>query len=291
MKTKEKNRKSLNTNQTYKLIGAVLIVSLSLMIKACSDPDEVGPVDCSLSGLTLVISETENVSTCNATDGTVRVSATGGKAPYRFSINNGPLQDGDNDGEFLFTVLGPGAYTILLVDADDCDANKEATVGAEGSTLSVSLTLKEDTGCTSNNGSITVEASGGVPPYQYSIDSNPFGDSPEFSNLNHGTYTVLIKDQDDCTISQNAQVPRGDTGTSYSATVQSIIQTSCAISGCHNGSSAQPNWTILSNVQAAAQNIKNRTSSKTMPPAGQTPLTDEEIALIACWVDDGAKDN
>ncbi len=34
--------------------------------------------------------------------------------------------------------------------------------------------------------------------------------------------------------------------------------------------------------------VKERTANKSMPPAGKTALTAEQIAKIACWVEDGA---
>ena len=49
---------------------------------------------------------------------------------------------------------------------------------------------------------------------------------------------------------------------------------------------------MFANVQAKAQQIKIQTTNKTMPldlaPDG---LPDEQIKLIACWVNQGAKNN
>jgi hypothetical protein len=65
---------------------------------------------------------------------------------------------------------------------------------------------------------------------------------------------------------------------------------SCAISGCHDGSvSSLPNFSNLSVIQANASMIKSRTQSGNMPKTGS--LTQNQIDLIACWVDDGALDN
>jgi hypothetical protein len=53
------------------------------------------------------------------------------------------------------------------------------------------------------NGSITITASGGTPPYTYSIDngaSYPYsGPSPfTISNLNPGLYQVRVRDANGC---------------------------------------------------------------------------------------------
>lgn len=37
--------------------------------------------------------------------------------------------------------------------------------------------------------------------------------------------------------------------------------------------------------------LKERTTNKSMPPTGKTALTADQIAKIACWVEDGAANN
>ena len=85
---------------------------------------------------------------------------------------------------------------------------------------------------------------------------------------------------------------------SYAADVSPIINTRCAIvgdGGCHNGGNG-PNldWRQFSNVQNNATDIKDRITRAPgtagfMPKIGT--LTSEQIQLISCWVDQGAKDN
>jgi hypothetical protein len=110
-----------------------------------------------------------------------------------------------------------------------------------------------------------------------------------FAGLEVGDYTALVTDDDGCEASVTVTVT---TGVSYTNTIKPIIDTSCAISNCHDGSNAEaPNWTNLATVQANAENIKTRTGNGEMPPDGQPDLTSEQIQDIACWVDDGALDN
>jgi hypothetical protein len=82
---------------------------------------------------------------------------------------------------------------------------------------------------------------------------------------------------------------------SYINEVKPIVDTSCAIPGCHNGDNgADRNWTVFSNFQAKSSSVKDRI---TRPPGapGHMPLvgsiTVDEIQAIVCWVDQGAKDN
>ncbi|MDZ7647994.1 MAG: hypothetical protein U5K54_12920 [Cytophagales bacterium] len=58
----------------------------------------------------------------------------------------------------------------------------------------------------------------------------------------------------------------GATGISYAADIAPILQTNCIKSGCHNGDNgAQRNWSVFTNVQSDAQNIKTRTGNRSMP--------------------------
>lgn len=85
-----------------------------------------------------------------------------------------------------------------------------------------------------------------------------------------------------------------DEAVSYSADVNPIIRTKCAISGCHNGDNGDNrDWTNFSLFQSKNDVVKSRVVSRVMPPpnspAGQ--LSQEEISTIACWADQGAKNN
>ncbi|MEJ1240189.1 hypothetical protein WBG78_18760 [Chryseolinea sp. T2] len=85
---------------------------------------------------------------------------------------------------------------------------------------------------------------------------------------------------------------------SYADQVKPILDTHCAIvgdGGCHNGGNgASRDWRNFNIVQSHAQEIKTRIhltpgSSGFMPKIGS--ISDEQIRLISCWVDQGAKNN
>lgn len=83
---------------------------------------------------------------------------------------------------------------------------------------------------------------------------------------------------------------------SFEADVQEIIIAKCAIPSCHNGSiGASLDWTDFGTLQAKTQNgvVKRRVVNLEMPPSYslEGPLTASEIEIIACWADQGAKDN
>lgn len=58
-----------------------------------------------------------------------------------------------------------------------------------------------------NTGSIVIQAYGGVPPYEYSIDNGvTYGPSPIFQNLSQGTYTMYVKDSNGVVIIQTTSL-------------------------------------------------------------------------------------
>ncbi len=260
---------------------------LITILLGCANNDLSKPFDCTTTTLTVTLESKQDVSTCVASDGSISISASNGQAPYSYSINGG-----DFNSNPVFTNLATGTYTLTVKDANGCEATllPSPSITSPGSTLSLSAVTGSDTNCLTDNGSISVTASGGTPPYTYKLNNGLFENLADFANLASGSYTIIAKDSQGCTFSLNTSVGRGDTGISWSAEVQTIINTNCAVSGCHNGNQA-PNLSTLAGVQNNKESVKSRTSAKTMPPGNRTPLTNDQIKKIACWVDDGAKNN
>lgn len=262
----------------------MLLVLAGCTYKDIPQPSQV-PFDCSQSTLAFAPSDQVNASNCFAIDGSVTVSATGGATPYAYSLNGGAFQ-----ADPAFTGLGPGIYIINVKDANQCQKTLDIDITAPNTDLSAGVAVTKDTECLTDNGSLVVTASGGTPPYSYQFGTNTAGPQNSFSGLKAGYYSVTVRDNAGCIRIINAWVQRGDTGTSYANDIKPIIDTNCAIPGCHNGDNGESrNWTVFANVQNNAAHIKLRTGNKTMPLTGS--LTQDQIDLIACWVDDGAKNN
>ena len=255
-----------------------------LTVERCAYNDTNIAIDCSQTDLAVVVESTKNATSCKAIDGEITVSATGGLAPYDFNINGGEYQTSTE-----FIDLGAGTYTIRVKDMNNCWKSQEVTITADGSNLAASASTTPDNQCSTNNGSITVTASGGTGPYQYQLDAQGFGTSNSFSSIGSGIHVVLIKDFNDCQTNLSVTVPRGTTGTSYATTIEPILEANCNLSGCHGTGTGARDWTIFNNVKTHAANIKTRTGNRSMPPGAS--ITQAQIELIACWVDDGAPEN
>lgn len=74
-----------------------------------------------LNGINILA--TSSPSGCNASNGTISVSASGGPAPYMYVLNGGASQPGT-----LFSGLASGTYTVLATDANGCSVQKTIDV-------------------------------------------------------------------------------------------------------------------------------------------------------------------
>jgi hypothetical protein len=241
--------------------------------------------DCSQSLLAITVESKTDATACNLINGNIAVTASAGTAPYAFSINGGDFQTNAS-----FANLGPGTYTLAVKDGAQCQRSISVDISSPDSKTTVTIGTSADNNCLSPDGTIILTPHGSTRPYAYQFGTGSFGTDSVFSNLKFGNYTVIVRDAGGCPLAINVTVPRGQTGVSYLNVIKPIITTNCAISGCHNGDNgASRNWTILANLQNNAQNVKLRTGNRSMPLTGS--LTQDQINLIACWVDDGALNN
>ncbi|MBX2969278.1 MAG: SprB repeat-containing protein [Cyclobacteriaceae bacterium] len=270
----------------FRLLSAVAMSCVTVYM-SCSSGDEPEPFDCNTSDLAIQLVADNDPSECGTNNGSIQVSASGGQGPYQFKI--GTSAYGNNA---TFSNLGGGSYNISVKDNRGCEKQLAAVVlTAPSGPVAGTPDISAQTDCLSPNGSVTANVTGGTPPYSYRIGSGSFGASATFSGLKAGNYVITVEDDADCTITINTTVTI-NTGVSYENDIKPILQANCVKSGCHDGNSGLPNWGVLSTVQANAQNIKLRTGNKTMPAdIAPTGLPQNQIDLIACWVDEGAKNN
>ncbi|NDB35679.1 MAG: hypothetical protein EB023_10160, partial [Flavobacteriia bacterium] len=137
----------------------------------------------------------QQISCTNSTNGTASASVTGGVPTYTYLWSNGATTPN-------VTGLASGTYTVTITDANGCTQNQSITVSPPNP-LSPTPTITSNfngfnVSCFgSNNGSASVNVSGGTPGYTY-FWSN-FSTLPTASNLSAGTYTVTVTDANGCT--------------------------------------------------------------------------------------------
>jgi hypothetical protein len=267
----------------FRVVPVAICFSI-VLFAGCSGDDAPTAFDCATSDLDLQLSDSDNPTDCATNNGSITVTASGGTAPYTYALNLGAYGSSSS-----FNSLGSGDYTVRVKDKNGCIVTVDASLQLPGeNALTANIETASDTECFDNNGTITVIASGGQAPYQYKFGSQAYGDATVFNDLAPGNYSVSVKDALNCVFVKSVTVSKGDSQTSLRNHIQPIININCAISNCHNGSEA-PNLTTLQGIRDNGANIKTQTQNGNMPKEGS--LTAEEKALIACWVDEGRKDN
>lgn len=134
--------------------------------------------------------------TCVQNDGRISLTIEGGCQPYTFAWSDSNIGNTPNA-----TDLADGDYQVTITD-NSSPANSVSgsfTVdGADPLTLVGPASIVASTG---NDGSITIEITGGNPSYDYSWTGPTTGlpNSNSVSGLMDGMYTVLVTDSDGCT--------------------------------------------------------------------------------------------
>jgi hypothetical protein len=140
--------------------------------------------------------------------GTIRVQVLGGQPPFICGINNTYYSTSDpnspsfsyfptgNMSTVTFSNLAAGNYNILLRDANGCMAPGSWAIETSSIIpLNTPTATVENVTCNGmGNGVITVNATGGNSPLQYSINDGPFTLNNKFTNLAPGNYTIFVKD-------------------------------------------------------------------------------------------------
>ncbi len=86
--------------------------------------------------------------------------------------------------------------------------------------------------------------------------------------------------------------PCENNNATLSGDVMAIINTNCAVSGCHVAGTDRVNFTIKDNIIQYATTIRTYTQSEFMPPPeANNTLSEQEKDDIYCWVTNGAQDN
>ncbi|HRF38391.1 MAG TPA: SprB repeat-containing protein, partial [Saprospiraceae bacterium] len=199
-----------------------------------------GPINITIPSAPVTLNATATLTNSETacTKGSIQVNITGGTGPFEVAL----IQDGDCSAAYLFaavtsstsipfTELSAGNYTVCIRDAGGCRADRSVAVPFVAEPNMV-VTATQSTTCFGggNNGAITLQASGGTPPYTITINNGSpqtGSNSFNFSSLAPGSYLFQLTDAKGCTDLLVGNVPSNNL---LSASVDAD-----AISGCAGG--------------------------------------------------------
>lgn len=134
-----------------------------------------------------------NPSCGGKADGSISASAAGGEQPFQFYLDNGTPQASGN-----FNNLLPGDYMLYLVDNNGCMDSAEIVLDETPTTLSI-IGVGFDVSCyQGNDGQIALQADGGQPNYEFSINGVDYTTETLFENLTAGKYVGYVRDNLGC---------------------------------------------------------------------------------------------
>ena len=139
---------------------------------------------------TLSINTTD--ATCNTANGSIEVIVTGGQTPFEYEWDTPNLDETQTVSD-----LAAGTYSVTVTDNTGCAISISGNIQTSALPNINDMTSTSDN-CGQANGTATVVASGGTPPYAYAWDDGLSQNTQTAENLVSGTYTVIVTDSLGC---------------------------------------------------------------------------------------------
>ncbi len=147
-------------------------------------------------------------ATCGEANGAASVSVDGSQGIVNILWSNG--QNGSS-----IENIPSGEYSVTISDEAGCEVARSFTI-MDTDVPEASITNVQDATCSENNGIATAEVSGGLPPYQITWNNglNAVGvSSLPATELEAGTYTVTVTDENGCQDRDTVEVSNADAPT------------------------------------------------------------------------------
>ncbi|MCB0397556.1 MAG: T9SS type A sorting domain-containing protein [Flavobacteriales bacterium] len=139
-----------------------------------------------------------NVACNGQNNGMVDLTVAGGTAPYTFMWNTGATTED-------IGALVVGVYVVTVTDNHGCSAADSVFV-SQPSPITLTTTVTNASCDGTNDGTITVNVTGGSPDYSYQWDDPNNQTTVTATGLTAGTYHVTVTDGTGCTAVTQATV-------------------------------------------------------------------------------------
>ena len=153
------------------------------------------------SGPTAAVTSSLDVLCNGASTGSVTVTATGGTAPFTYTLTAPTVTNTTGN----FTGLPAGSYNMTVKDNLGCTATASVTL-TQPTALTLTTTALAANCFGSATGTVSASGSGGVSPYTYLWPALASNTNATVSNVAAGTYSVTQTDANGCSITQGVTV-------------------------------------------------------------------------------------
>ncbi len=200
-------------------------------------------------GLTATASALTNITCNGAANGSIVAIGQFGTPPYQYNLNNGPWQTLTG-----FSNLSPGSYTLYVKDAKGCSSSA-AFVITQPQGIALNTILVTNSACAMSNGAFTCNATGGMAPLQYKINTGAFQSSGTFGSLAAGAYLLTVRDANACSITTNVVINANSAPVLAAPNVNQV--------SCFNGNDGSISLTSSGGTGAVQYSINNGVTFQT----------------------------
>jgi gliding motility-associated-like protein len=167
------------------------------------------------------LSSTSTAPSCGASNGSINLTAspTGGGITYTYTWTPNVSSSSSASN------IASGTYQIKITSSTGCEKDTSITL-TSGNAPTAIVVNPTNPSCGQSNGSINLgNVTGGVGPYNYSLNGGAYSTSLSYPNLASGTYTLSVRDANGCIY--NAPDVTLSNGSGPSAIATTISNPSC----------------------------------------------------------------
>jgi gliding motility-associated-like protein len=135
---------------------------------------------------------TNNVDCNGDSTGSIVIAPMGGTDPYTYGVDTLALQS-----DSLIENLKAINYTLYTIDDSGCLAQMTQLI-TEPDAIQFTINNITNSSCSQATGTFDVSTMGGMQPYQFQLDGNPFQLDSNFTAVSAGSHTLSVTDANGC---------------------------------------------------------------------------------------------
>ncbi len=186
--------------------------------------------------------------TCNANNGAIDLTVSGGTIPLSFLWNSGQTTEDISD-------LNEGIYQVTITDGNNCQViSQEYNIVNSGGNITIETSNVTNENCGQADGAISITPENGVEPYNFAWSNG--ADTEDIENLAAGNYSVTITDNMNCSFSEDFVVENVTNG--FEVSSSTITNETC---GTGNGAiditvaGGTPGYNFVWNTGATTEDL------------------------------------
>jgi len=151
--------------------------------------------------LEVQINSYTNVSCFGYNDGFISTAVSGGQVPYSYIWD-----DAEESETYYLNEIPAGIYSVTITDNIGCSVTASVEI-TEPDGMIIGDITSTDASCSGySDGSMEITVNGGVEPYNYIWDNEQQSTTNQIVNVEAGTYSVTVTDDNGCSISESFQI-------------------------------------------------------------------------------------